>query len=102
MTRGTRVIGVTRVTKNTKVTRVTRVTRLTKTTKVSRVTRVTRVTGAPAGVPADGPQGEPVAGPGEEAHPHRGAHQEHLGILQGLLRQRGARPHWFRVKVGLI
>ena len=63
------------------------------------MTRVTRVTGASAGVSSDGPQGEPVACPAEEARPHRRPHQEHMGLLQRLLRQRGARPHWFRVNV---
>ena len=40
-------------------------------------------------MPVDGPQGEPVPGPGEEAQPAGGADQGHLGLRQGLLRQRG-------------
>ena len=42
---------------------------------------------------ADGPQGDPVSGPAKTTAPDRGADQEHLGLRQGLLRQRGqARP----------
>ena len=41
------------------------------------------------GVSADGPQGEPIAGPGAEAQPAGRADQDHLGICQGLLGQRG-------------
>ena len=41
------------------------------------------------GVPADGPQGEPIAGAGEEAQPAGRADQDHLGLRQGLLCQRG-------------
>ena len=38
---------------------------------------------------ADGPQGEPIAGPGAEAQPAGRADQDHLGVCQGLLGQRG-------------
>ena len=38
---------------------------------------------------ADGPQGEPIAGAGAEAQSAGRADQDHLGIRQGLLCQRG-------------
>merc|ERR1719397_2001881 len=42
----------------------------------------------------DGPQGEPIAGAGEEAQPAGRADQDHLGLRQGLLCQRGASCAW--------